>query len=189
MTSLEGLLRLLDARSFASLWYWLVLIGAWSLGTRNVLGVPGDIIQRARRASSAQADPADGLLLLDWLSLMLPRWRPTQLEAGILVGAGAFSLSCLAVLGFAYGRELAQALVLLLTPFGLLAVLRFGLARRLDALLEAARKGDMPATEAAALAGRMMMRHRRATTVLSLFAIALTTGWGTLWNLTHPYRL
>lgn len=191
----DGLLPLLDTRSFASLWYWLMLAIVWSLVTRGVLGVPPDVILAARRATGpAEAgdrpltDKAapNGLALLDWLSLTLPRLRLSGREGVVLLAVAAFALTVLALLGFTYGFELAQALTLLLAPLGLLAVLRLRLARAMLALLDRARAGEVPPAEAAATAARAMARARWLATGLSILAVAATAAWGTWWGLMHP---
>lgn len=192
VTSLDGLLRLLDTRSFASLWFWLALAVIWSLATRSVIGVPGEVVSAARRASGTDTpatETPEGLLLLDWLSLTLPRWRIGRTEGAVLAGLATFLLVSLGVLGFGYGLEMAQALVLIGAPLTLLTVMRLHLAHRLAPLLAEATQGALPAAEAGARAARMMTRHRLAVSALSILAVAVTAAWGTLWNLMHPNGL
>nr|WP_154336529.1 hypothetical protein [Paracoccus sp. S-4012] len=180
------MLRFLDTRSFPSLWYWLALCAVWAITTRSVLGVPVEVVIRARQ-TAGEAERPEGLLLLDWLSLTLPRWRIGRGEGAVLVGVTAFVLVALGVLGFGYGLETAQALVLLFTPLGLLLLMRLRLAHRLAAVMGAAESGGLPAAEAAAQAARLMTRHRRIVAALSIMAVAIAAAWGTLWNLMHPY--
>ncbi|AXC49634.1 hypothetical protein DRW48_07970 [Paracoccus suum] len=187
----DGLLSLLDTRAFTSLWYWLMLAGAWALANRAPLGVPADIVLRARRAlRGGDADtPPEALVLLDWLSLCLPRWRLTPVEGPIGLAICAFGLTVLALLGFAYGSQTAQAATLLLAPLALLGAIRIGLARRLTLMLDAARRGEMPVRDAASTAAARLMRHRWLGTGLSVLAVAIATWWGVVWNLTHPNGL
>lgn len=194
MTSLDGLLPFLDTRSFASLWYWLVLAVVWSLATRRILGVPPDVVLRARRAThdvtaENNEPPSEALVLLDWLSLTLPRMQMSRTEAAALLGIGCFALTVLLLLGFRYGYELPQALTLMLLPLGLLAVIRLNLARRMAGLIDRARRGEVPASAAAASAARQMVTHRWIATGLSILAVAATAAWGALWGLTHPNGL
>ena len=84
MSTLSTLLALLDSRSFASLWYWLVFAGLWSLVSRNVLGIPSEVVLRARRDETAQA------VLLQWLALVLPHWRIGPGMAAALTGLACF---------------------------------------------------------------------------------------------------
>lgn len=184
MTSLDGLLRLLDTRSFPSLWFWITLALAWSVVNRGVLGVPGDVITRARADAEGH-----GMTLLDWMSLTLPRRRMGQGEAAFALGTSAFGLTCLGLLGFAYGLEMAQALSLLLVPLALLGLTRVLLARRMAALLDEARAGAVPPEEAARTAAAALMRHRWIGTGLSILSVAGAAAWGTLWNIIHPNGL
>lgn len=147
----------MDSRSFASIWFWLVVVGAWSISGRAVLGVPVDVIARARR--SPQGEP--GLLLLDWLSMTLPRWNVQTNEGAVLMGLGAFAVSSLAILGFVYGLEMAQALLLLALPFMTLFLMRLQLARRLTPVLESARRGETAPADAARTALARIVTHRR----------------------------
>ena len=53
-------LDVIDLRSFSNLWYWIALATLWSSVSHWVLGVPHDMIQRARReGGQAQSDVED----------------------------------------------------------------------------------------------------------------------------------
>ncbi|WP_374303926.1 hypothetical protein [Paracoccus sp. (in: a-proteobacteria)] len=188
MPQFDSLIGLLDSRSFGTVWYWLVVLGTWSLTGRSVIGVPAEIVSRARTAIQANEGESPLVLhLLDWLSLVLPRWHLGRREgAGVLAVTG-FVLTSLAIMGFGYGLELALAAFLLLLPLAILFWLRIALARRLAPLLEAAERGATPVPDAAAEAVRRMVVHRRLVTVLSMVAVAVTAMLGALWSVVHPY--
>ncbi len=189
------ILALLDSRSFSTIWYWLILAICWSAASRHVLGVPPDVIHRALASGRARADAAEGeptqesaaLALLDWLSLMVPRWLAPPREGAILLGIGCFILAMLFFLGFRYGLEMAQALFLLGAPLALVAVLQFRLARRLARLLEEAQSGRLTPVDAAQKAARQMRRLRFLVTGMSVLVVALSAFWGALWLVAHPY--
>lgn len=183
MPQFTGFLHLMDAPSFASIWYWLLLLLGWTLAGRAVLGVPMDVITRARRSPEG----APGVALLDWLSLNLPRWQVGPGDGVGLLAVAGFVLGALAVLGFAYGLEAAQALLLLVLPFAALLGLRLRLARRLLPVMMAAQTGETAPEEAAAQAVRAVIRHRRWASALSVLAVALTALWATIWGLAHPF--
>lgn len=190
MPQFDGLISLLDSRSFGTVWFWLALVGMWSATGRNVLGVPAELLARARRAQAAGEPEGPAVIaLLDWLSLTVPRWRLGRTEGAVFLGLSSFLLTSLAILGFRYGLEMAQALTLLLLPFAVLFWLRVMLARRLLPLLEAGQAGERPVSGIAAEAVRQMLRHRRLVTLLSIAAVAATALWGTLWTLMHPNGL
>lgn len=191
-----GVVDILGGRSFASLWYWLAFSVAWTWVGRGALGIPTDLVRRIH-AAGGRADgdgPApglrdDALLLLDWLSLVTPRWQVGARDGMVLIAAAAFVLSALAVLGFAYGRETAQAMVLLLGPLALAGALRVRLAAQLRTVLAAAEAGRLAPDAAAAQAGARIVAHLRTVRALSLAAVALAAVWGTLWMLRHPNGL
>ena len=188
MPQFDNLIGLLDSRSFGTIWYWLVVIGIWSLTGRSIIGVPTEVVTRARAALDADDGGGPQVLhLLDWLSLVLPRWQLGAREGAVFLGISGFVLTSLAIMGFGYGLELALAAFLLLLPLALLFWLRVMLARRLTRLLDAAQRDERPVPDIAAEAARRMVVHRRIVTALSMAAVAMTALWGTMWAIVHPY--
>ena len=49
----DSVLSLIDTRSFTNLWFWIMLAVVWSGTTHFILGVPFDMVQRARRQGGA----------------------------------------------------------------------------------------------------------------------------------------
>lgn len=184
----NSLLQILDARSFGSAWFWLVLAVVWSFGGRRLLGIPADILMDAgrslRRAPGLETPQV--LALLDWMSLNVPRWRVSPRMGLALAAALPFGLSVLAGLGFAGGLEMAQALSLLLIPQAVLLGLRLRLAGQLHWILRAAELGQ-PAPRAATDAMQRINRYRIAQTLISLVAVIFTGLWAMRWILLHPY--
>ncbi len=178
MSSLSTLLSLLDSRSFTSLWYWLGFAAMWSLASRNVLGIPSDVVMRARR------DEAGRAVLLQWLAVVLPHWRIGPGMAMALTGLGCFVLVVLAGLGFAYGLEAAQALFLMVAPLLAVLVLRVRLAQGLMRVL-----ASHPPQEAARLAARGLVRHGWLTYGMALVSIAVTSFMAALWIVRHPFGI
>lgn len=175
MPGFDGFFQLLQSRSFTSIWFWLMLALLWTLAGRNVVGVPDTVVRAVRR----QSHPRAALTLLDWLSLTLPERLANPGEWAVMVAIGAFMLSSLAVLGFAFGFEMAQALALLLIPLGVVALLRQRLVRQLSDILRRAAGGG-PAEAAAAEAARKIVIHRYLCFTLSVFAVVGTAFWGAL---------
>ncbi|MDS9467656.1 hypothetical protein RGQ15_08735 [Paracoccus sp. MBLB3053] len=183
----QGILTILDSRSFGSIWFWLLLTLAWIMAGRRILGVPADILSQVPRKPGLDEDHPAALLLLDWLSLTLPRWRIASHEATILMGISAFIVTVLSLLGFAYGLEMAQALVLLTVPFFVLFILEARLARRVETILQAAERGEIGVNSAAYAAARLMRRQRGMITAVSILAVAVTAYRGAIWMMTHPF--
>ncbi len=188
MAVLQALLVILESRSFNSIWFWLMLATCWSLAGRNALGVPPDVIHKAlnRKLGAAEQEKA-AVTLLDWLSLMLPRWRVDPGEGPWLFGVAIFLLVSLAALGFVYGLEMAQALFLLLAPLGILVILRIRLAKSLSRIVERARSAEITVQEAASLAAPPMRRHRLFTSAMSIVTVALAAYWAALSLLSNPF--
>ena len=56
----QTLFEMIDMRSFSNLWFWIALAVMWSTASHWVLGVPFDMVLRARRhGEEAQADLED----------------------------------------------------------------------------------------------------------------------------------
>lgn len=181
----QGILTILDSRSFGSIWFWLLLTLAWTLAGRRIAGVPAEVLAAIGKPQSP--DDAASMLLLDWLSLTLPRRRMGHAEAAVLLGVSAFVGTALFVLGFFYGLEMAQALVLLLLPFGLLFAADIRLSRRLFDIVHAAETGALSVNDAAQQAAKLMRRQRVAVNVGSVVAVAVTAWRGAIWIATHPF--
>jgi hypothetical protein len=163
-----SVLELIDLRSFSSLWYWIAVAVFWSRLTHATFGVPYDMVLRARRHGGQ--DLAD---LEAMVGVQIRRRRAILRAAGpLIVLVWAMVLSMLAVLGWAYRVELAQALFLLIGPATLVASLRLRLLRRLEA--------QAPVGEALCKA---MTWHRLGVQAIGLAAILATTLWGMWFNL------
>lgn len=159
----NSIFSIIDLRSFSNLWFWLVLAVAWSNATHFIMGVPFDMVTRARRqGGQAMAD-------LDLMAELQARRRLGVMRtAGVwLVGFWMAVLSSLAVLGFVYQAELAQALTLLLGPLTLAGWLSLRLSARIEAQ---ELRGE-------ALA-RAFFWHRVILQAIGLLAIFVTTLWG-----------
>ncbi|NHF72241.1 hypothetical protein [Paracoccus xiamenensis] len=187
---LTDILSFLDARSFSSPWFWAVLLTVWTLSGRRVVGIPVDVPAQAARALREQPGEASAevFALLDWMSLSVPRWQAGPRTGAVLTALICFALSVLAILGFSFGLEMAQALVLIGLPQALLLALRARLAGQLYWVLEAAELGQ-PAAEAAAEALRRINRYRILHGIISVLAVVVTAFWASLWMLMHPNGL
>lgn len=108
----------ISKRSFSSMWYWIVVALFWMLTTRQSMGLPQDMIDRARLGGAALQD-LQTLARLQAQRLMR-LWHRWQV---VLVAFGALLISLLSVLGFAYGVEFAQALWFLVVPMAVIGAL------------------------------------------------------------------
>ena len=155
--------ELIDMRSFSNLWYWIVLAVLWSTASHWVLGVPFDMISRAKRHGGlAQQDLETMVRINTGRMLYIVRAAGSWLMA-----FWAFVLTLLVLLGFAYGIEFAQAVFFLYLPFSILTALSL----RTSLLIEAG-EGEGEALH------RRLLRHRVATQILGMVSIFVTSLFG-----------
>lgn len=168
MDVFDTALEVIDLRSFSNLWYWIMLAVLWSSVSHWSLGVPHDMVQRARREGGQALGDVEDLVRINVnriLSIM-------DSGAMIVVGLAAFWLTTLVVLGFYYGVEFAQALVLLLGPLSLVVWVSVRESRRIAA----------GASTGEALLRRLTV-HRRVLQVIGMISIAVTAFYGTWQNI------
>ena len=165
----KAIFELIDMRSFSNLWFWIVLAVVWSSASHWVMGIPYDMVMRARRVGGQAAQD-----LQDITRVYANRLLYIADVSGLwLLGLACFVLSTLALLGFAYGIEFAQAVVLLMAPMSGVALLSLRTARHID----------REALTGEALV-RRLMRHRLQTQMIGTLAIFVTALWGMNQNLT-----
>lgn len=162
------LLQVIDMGSFSSLWYWIAVAVVWSTVTHRALGVPYDMIQRAKR-HGGQAD----IDLVDMVRISVNRQLNVATVAGIwLIGLLFFLLTMLAALGFLYGIEIAQAIFLILLPLSFVAALTVSASRLIMA--------TQPEGEALY---SVLLRYRLYTQIIGMIAIFVTGLYGMFYNL------
>jgi hypothetical protein len=162
------ILELIDLRSFSNLWYWIALAVLWSSVSHWIMGVPYDMIQRARRdGGQAQADLEDITRVNVNRLLYIARLSGTW-----ILGFACFTLTGLAILGFWYSVEFAQAVFLLGFPMSLVGLLNLSTARLLES---EGCTGE--------LIQKRLLRCRLYTQMVGMVAIFVTALWGMLQNL------
>lgn len=169
----ETVFEVIDMRSFSNLWFWIALAVLWSTASHWVLGVPFDMVLRARRHGGQALEDVQTLVRIN-ISRLLFIGR----TAGMwITGIAAFVLTALVLVGFYYGIEFAQALFCLFFPMTIVGLLSLRTARRIEAHF----------IENGAFEGedlyRRLMRHRMATQGIGMISILLTSLWGMWQNL------
>jgi len=164
----ETVFEVIDMRSFSNLWYWMAVAVVWSTASHYGLGVPYDLVSRARRqGGEASAD------LETMVEVNVRRLMNIQTMAGLwLVGFAAFVLTALALMAFLYDFEFAQAVLLIVAPMTLVGLLTMATARRIAA-------GRVDRADLV----RTLTRHRFAVQGIGVVAIMVTTMWGMWQNL------
>lgn len=160
--------EVIDMRSFSNLWYWIGLAVVWSTTSHWVLGVPYDMVLRARRkGGEAEVDLEDMVRINSNRILHI-----VQVSGLWLLAFICGSLTMLAMLGFLYSVEFAQALFLLAFPLSIVGMLSMLTAQRIR------RDGD----KGEALR-RRLTRHRVATQFIGMLSVFVTAMWGMYQNL------
>ena len=89
----ETLFEVIDMRSFSNLWYWIGLAVLWSSTSHWVLGVPFDMVTRARRTGGTLSTDMETLAHINVNRLLYIAGT-----AGVwLVGIVTFLLMTLAI--------------------------------------------------------------------------------------------
>lgn len=128
LTLFQVLTEMIDIRSFSNLWYWIALAVMWSAVSHRVLGVPYDMVTRARKYG-AQSEQD----LADLVRINVNRMLFVVQSAGVwLLGFACFVLSVLATLGFLLGVEIAQSVFLLMFPLSLVSLINLYFANRIS---------------------------------------------------------
>lgn len=160
--------ELIDMRSFSNLWYWIVLAALWSSVSHFVLGVPYDMVGRARKQSGQDMADLNALV-----QIKARRYCLVYQTAGLWIVAGlSFLLSLLMFSGFLFGIEFAQAVFFLLAPVSVVALLRVNLAHII------VDRG----TEGIDLCNAIT-RNRFYTQLIGMASVFVTSLWGMYQNL------
>ena len=165
----DTVFEVIDMRSFSNLWYWIALAVLWSSVSHYVLGVPFDMILRARREKEGEAM----VDLQDMVRISVNRILYIAEVSGTLVLLfGSACVTALGLMAVLYDFEFAQAVLLLLGPLGILALLSLKTSRKIHA------EGD-----AGEILVRRLMRHRFVTQMIGVFSIFVTAMFGMYQNL------
>lgn len=168
--SFDPFFDMVAARSFSSIWYWLALVALWWAVSARVLGVPYDMVQRAERLRGQAELDLDVMVRIYCDRIILH----TAGAGGICaVAIGSALLGCMAVLGFRYGIELAQAAFLLSFPAASVGLLGAIAARRIRG--EGSTGEDLR---------RRMRWHRLHSMMLCVPGILAASMWGAYRNAT-----
>ena len=155
-------------RSFSNLWFWIALAVVWSTASHWILGVPFDMVSRARRNGGQAAEDLDALVRIN-----VNRMLYIGTVSGLwLLGFVCFVMTGLVLLGFVYRVEFAQAVFLLGFPMTIIGALNLSTARLIQ---ERALEGEA--------LWRQLSRHRTIVQAIGMVSIFVTALWGMYQNL------
>ncbi|WP_298934989.1 component of SufBCD complex [uncultured Ruegeria sp.] len=163
-----SIFELIDMRSFSNLWFWIVLAVVWSSTSHWVMGVPYDLVIRARRVGGqAEAD------LLDIVRIQTNRMlNIVDMSGTLLLAIVCFVSTGLGTLGFFYGVEFAQAVFLLAFPMTFVTLVNISHARRL-------RQEELTLERVA----KTLSRCRLYTQIIGMISVLVTALWGMYQNI------
>lgn len=168
MDWVQVIFELIDLRSFSNLWYWIGLAVLWSSASHWVVGVPFDMIARARRDGGETLADLETIVRINTTRILV-----IARTAGLmLVGFVCFLITTLVILGFWYSVEFAQAVLLMLVPVSILGLLTLRTAHLIA-------QGE----NTGAALFRRLSRHRLSTQVLGMVAIFVTAMFGMYQNI------
>ncbi len=161
--------EMIDMRSFSNLWFWIALAVMWSSTSHYVLGVPWDMVVRARKGRAQAMDDMNALAAINTRRILY-----ISHESGLLLtGLVFFLLTGAAMLGWGYGREFAQAVFLLMLPMSVVWLLSVRTAARIEA-------AGLVSDELIA----RLTRHRLFVQMIGMLSIFVTAMWGMYQNMT-----
>lgn len=164
----DTVFEVIDMRSFSNLWYWIAIAVLWSSVSHWVLGVPFDMVQRAKRGSpEAQADLHDAVRININRILYI-----SEVSGVLLILFGSMALTALLITAFGYWIEFAQAVSLMIVPMTLVGLLSVRTARRI-------RARNIEGEELI----RTLMRHRLFVQLIGFVSIFVTAMFGMWQNL------
>ena len=164
----ELIREVIDLRSFSNLWYWIALAVVWSTTSHWVLGVPYDMVLRARRHGGQSVDDLEVLVHINTNRLL----HIGRVSGLWLLAIASFVLTGLAILGFYYWIEFAQAVFLLAFPLTIVGMLSLSTARLIEA-------GE---GQGESLLRRLKI-HRIITQTIGIISIFVTAMFGMFQNL------
>jgi len=121
------ILETIDMRSFSNLWYWIALAVLWSTMSHFVLGIPFDLVLKAKSQGSDKIRELEMMAHVNITRTL----EVVEVSGVVLTALWSTLLSVLFVLGVFYGVEFAQAVLLMLAPVSLVLFLSYRRARKI----------------------------------------------------------
>ncbi|MEO8242872.1 MAG: component of SufBCD complex [bacterium] len=159
----QMLFDLIDMRSFSNLWYWIALGVIWSSASHWSMGVPHDMVWRARREGGQAQDDLESLVRINVARML----HASRSYGPVLIGFVCFVVTILVLLGFLYDVEFAQAVLFLFVPLVILGYMSLRTSVKVEA-------GE---GQGAALIRRLGW-HRLGVQVLGMLSIFVTSLYG-----------
>jgi hypothetical protein len=164
----SSIFELIDMRSFSNLWFWIALAVMWSSASHWILGVPYDMVLRARRQGGQTEQDLEDLVRINTNRILFI----ARVSGLWILALACFLLTALLLLGFVYHLEIAQALFLLGCPMSVVALLSLSTARLIQ---QEHASGEV--------LRKRLTRHRLYVQLTGIVSIFVTALWGMYQNL------
>ena len=151
------------------MWYWIALAVLWSSTAHYGLGVPFDLVQRAKRKGGQHGADLEELVRINCGRVLFIG----SISGLWITGLTCFFLTGLAGLGFIYRLEFAQAVFLMAFPLSIVWAISLSVARL---IVDKEIRGDVLIQK--------LTRHRLYIQLVGLVSIFITAMWGMYQNLT-----
>lgn len=164
----ETIARVIALNTFSSVWYWLTVIVSWSVASNWLIGIPFDMLFRARKVTEPEAADLEALVDINVRRIVFFE----QTFGPWIIALVTFVLSGLGMMGFFYQFELAQGLFFLAAPMTVVLIINLRFAHELSAV---------------PLHGKALVRRlfvvRLWTQVIAMLALFFTAMYGMYFNL------
>lgn len=164
----QTLFEVIDMRSFSNLWFWIAVAVIWSSASHWVIGVPYDMVLRARRQGEQALVDLEDMVRINVNRILMI----AQVSGLWILGFTCFFMTMLVMLATFYRFEFAQAVLLLAFPLTIVAVLSVSTAQQIH---------EESATDALLI--QRLTRHRVYTQIIGMISIFVTAMWGMYQNL------
>ena len=164
----DTVFEVIDMRSFSNLWYWIALAVMWSTASHWVIGVPYDMIQRAKRFGEQAQIDLEQLVRINCNRLLYIG----SVSGLMMLSFGCAAITALLIMGFWYGLEFAQALVLFVFPMSIIGLLSMSTARLISS-----------ENATGEILQKRLSRHRLYTQIIGMVSVFVTAMWGMYQNL------
>ena len=169
----QTLFQIISLNTFSNIWYWFVVGITWAIASYWIMGVPFDMVLRARRQEIAAEQDLD-----QWVRISARRIQHLTTVGGVaLMGLVSFALSANAMIAFYYGSEIAKGVFFLAFPMAIVGIFNIRLAQRFVA--------DQP--QGVALA-HTLLRWRFFVQILGMVSVFISAMYGMYFNLSLPVR-
>lgn len=167
----QTLFQIISLNTFSNIWYWFVVGITWAIASYWIVGVPFDMVLRARRQETAAEHDLD-----QWVRISVRRIHNLTSVGGVaLIGLISFALSGTAMIAFYYGSEIAKGVFFLAFPMTIVGIFNIRLAQQFIA--------EQP--QGAALT-HTLLRWRFYVQILGMVSVFVSAMYGMYFNLSLP---